>query len=404
MYELEISINNSGGEPENELRTVLGDFEEKNRTKIIYSVYEWTVAWGEIMKIVLYKHGPVMSQIGTTWVGSLDATQALRPFTPAEINQLGGVSAYHPAAWKSGISLETRQVTAIPWFLDTYVIYYRKDLLRKAGINEASAFESLDALAETAQKLALAGVAIPLAIPTGVPSRANLHNLAGWVWNYGGEFVSEDGKQLLLSQAKTRQGLKAYFSLYKYMPQAAQMLADADCYRVFLDGSAAITLRNSSLLYTVQHDPIFTHHLGNLGVAAMPGDNFLGGSSFVLWNHISPLDERMSMTLLHELTLPETQYAYFKKNGFLPARLEALKKLEEEPFCRPFVQSLMRGRSFHKMKLWGLIEERLMIAVAQIWQTLYIKTNANESIDLDEEIARVLDPLERRLQLTLSDH
>lgn len=404
MTELEISINHSeSGEPENELRTVLGNFEEQNRVKIVCSVHEWTIAWAEIMKIVLYKHGPVISQVGTTWLGSLEATQALRPFTPLEINQLGGASVYHLAAWKSGISSETGRLIALPWFVDTYVLYYRKDLLRKAGVDEATAFETLDALTETVHKLAQAGIAIPFAIPTGLPSRANLHNLAGWVWNHGGEFVSEDGKQLLLSDPKTRQGLKTYFSLYKYMPEAAQKLTDADCYQSFLDGSAAITLRNASLIYTAQHSPIFADYLGDLGVAAMPGENFVGGSSFVLWNHIGSLEERLSMALLHKITLPETQYTYFKQNGFLPARIEALKKLEEELFYAPVVQSLMRGRPFRKMKLWGLIEERLMTAIAQIWQTLYAKQKANENINLDEEIASVLGPLERRLQLTLSD-
>ncbi len=401
MNEIEISImaSNSGNRSENELRAVLGNFEERQHTKVVVTLYDWGEAWGEIMKTVLYKQGPSVSQAGTTWLGSLEATQAIRPFTPAEINRLGGANAYHPAAWKSGISTETGCLTALPWFMDTYVLYYRKDLLRKAGIDEASAFESLDALAETVQKLAQTDIAIPFAMPTGTASRANLHNVASWVWNYGGEFISEDGKQLLLSDPKTRQGLKAYFSFFRYTPKAAQTLSDADCYSVFLDGDAAVTLRNTSMLYTAQHSPIFADRLENLGVAGMPGTNFVGGSSLVLWNHIHPVEERLAMELLQEMTLPETQFAYAQKNGFLPTRLDALKILEAEPFYGPVVQTLLKGRSFHRIKLWGLIEERLSSALTEIWQALY----ANENADIEEEIARVMDPLERRLQLTLSD-
>jgi multiple sugar transport system substrate-binding protein len=316
-----------------------------------------------------------------------------------EINQLGGAGAYHPAAWKSGISIETGRVTAIPWFVDIYLVYYRKDLLRKAGIDEASAFESLNSLAETVEKLKQAGITIPFAIPTQVPTRASVHNMAGWVWNHGGEFVSEDGKQLLLSDPKTRLGLKAYFSFAKSMPKAAQPLSDFDCYHAFLDGSAAITLRNAGLLYTAQHDPLFANRLTEMGVAALPGESFMGGSSFVLWNHIGASEERLLFELLRKVTLPETQYAYFKQNGFLPARIEALEQLKNEPFYAPVIQTLMRGRSFRRMKLWGLIEERMMHALAQVWQALY----ANENANIDEEIAKVFDPLERRLQLTLSE-
>lgn len=401
MNELEISIvDANAGNLKREFRSVLGAFEEQNNIKLTCTVYDWANAWGEIMRIMLYKHGPTMSQVGTTWLGSLEATQAIRSFTPLEINQLGGAAAYHPAAWASSISIETGQVTAIPWFVDTYVLYYRKDLLEKAGVDETKAFTSLDALAETVAKVSQAGVDIPIAMPAGFSSRANLHSLASWIWNHGGEFISEDGEHLLLSEPKTRKGLVGYFSLARHMPKAAQTLTDADCYRVFLDGSAAITLRNTSLLYVAEKDPAFAVRLGrDMDVAAMPGTSFVGGSSFVLWNHIRPGQETLALALLKQLTSPETQYAYFEQDGFLPARMEALQRLEKRPFYGAVAETLKRGRSFHKIKLWGLVEERLMNAVTQIWQALYANPDANVA----EEITKVLDPLERRLQLTLSD-
>jgi ABC-type glycerol-3-phosphate transport system substrate-binding protein len=136
-----------------------------------------------------------------------------------------------------------------------------------------------------------------------------------------------------------------------------------------------------------------------MDVAAMPGTSFVGGSSFVLWNHIRPGQETLALALLKQLTSPETQYAYFEQDGFLPARVEALQRLEKRPFYGAVAETLKRGRSFHKIKLWGLVEERLMNAVTQIWQALYANPDAN----IAEEITKVLDPLERRLQLTLSD-
>ena len=401
MTEVEISIMsaNSTSRPDEELRAALGKFEEHHGVKLTYTIYDWTVAWAEIMKIMLYKHGPVMSQIGTTWLGSLEATQALRPFSPLEINQLGGAGAYHDASWKSGVFLDTGRVIAIPWFADTYVLYYRKDILEKAGIDEGKAFATLEALAETIEKLQRFGVEVPFAMPTGIPSRANIHNIAGWVWSYGGEFISEDGKHLLFSDSKTRDGLRAYFSLSKCTPPAAQALSDVDCYTTFLEGNAAISLRNSSLLYTVRNTPAYADVLSRMGVAAMPGESFVGGSSFVIWNHIRSLEERVVIELLRTITSPDTQYAYFEQNGFLPARLDALKRIETLPFYGPVVETLQRGRSFRKIKLWGLVEERLMNAITEIWQALYAKENA----DIDAEIERVLGPMERRLQLTLSD-
>lgn len=400
MAEIEISINNSSGAPEKDLRAVLGNFEKQHGAKILCTVYDWGHAWAETMKIVLYNHGPVISQVGTTWMGSLESTQAIRPFSQGEINRLGGASVFHPASWKSGVSIESGGLMAVPWFIDTYLLYYRKDLLAKAGIDETRAFESFDALAETIQKLAESGVSIPFAMPTIQSSRASLHHMAGWVWSHGGDFVSENGKQLLLSDPDTRKGLKSYFSMYKYMPQAARNLTDADCVVVFLDGSAAISLCNASLIFTALHDPAFAGQTGNLGVAAMPGISFVGGSNLVVWSHIRPAVERLAIDLLCELTSPEAQYAYFEQTGILPTRIEALKKMEEKPLYAPVVRAVLTGRSFRKLKLWGLIEDRLSGTIGQIWQALYAKENAS----IEEEIARVFDPIERRLQLTLSDN
>ncbi len=399
MAELEISINDSGGDSEKDFRAALGEFGEHFGAGIACTVFDWTQAWAELMKIMLYRHGPVISQVGSTWLGSLEATQGIRRFAPAELHQLGGAGVFYSEAWKAGISTDSGEVIAIPWFLDTYVIYYRRDLFKKAGVDETRAFESLEAFTETVQKLNAAGLEMPLALQTKVASRANLHNLAGWVWNYGGEFITEDGKRLLLSDPNTRAGLKAYYSLSACMPPAVRNLSDNDCTEMFLAGRAAMTVRNDLVLFRARRDPRFAAYLPNLGVAALPGHNFVGGSSFVIWNHILPTDERLAINFLSQITSYQAQLAYFQRAGFIPARAEVFQELEKDLGYAPIVAALSSGRSFRKFKLWGLVEDRLSVALGQIWQALY----AQEQPNIEAEIARVLDPLERRLQLTLSE-
>lgn len=243
------------------------------------------------------------------------------------------------------------------------------------------------------------GNPIPLAMPTEISSRASLHNIASWVWSHGGEFISDDGRELRWSDQKTREGLKAYFSLYRLMPQTAQKLTDSDCYRAFLDGEAAMSLRNVSLLSETLRNPAFDNIKKNIGVAAMPGVSFIGGSNFVIWKHIRVQEERSALELLEYLSLPETQYATFIQTGNLPAHMDALKMLENDAYYAPVLQAVLGGRAFRKMQLWGLVEDKLSAALGQIWQTLYSKENP----DIETEIANVLDPLEHRLQLTISN-
>ena len=37
-------------------------------------------SWAELMKISLYRHGPIISEVGSTWMSSLAGQNSLRPF------------------------------------------------------------------------------------------------------------------------------------------------------------------------------------------------------------------------------------------------------------------------------------------------------------------------------------
>jgi hypothetical protein len=61
--------------------------------------------------------------------------------------------------------------------------------------------------------------------------------------------------------------------------------------------------------------------------------------------------------------------------------------------------SMQRGRSFPTMRLWGSIEEKLVLEISRIWAELF----ANLGQNLDECLHRHLDPLAERLNTTLGN-
>ncbi|MEO6142731.1 MAG: extracellular solute-binding protein [Dermatophilaceae bacterium] len=69
---------------------------------------------------------PDISQIGTTWMGEF-ASQALDP-TPSSIDK----SVFFEGAQKTTEVGGTSY--GVPWYVETRVVYYRKDLAAKAGI------------------------------------------------------------------------------------------------------------------------------------------------------------------------------------------------------------------------------------------------------------------------------
>lgn len=398
MTTLEITITHFTHDPAESFRKLIQQFETEEEIRVSEKIHAWGSTWSELMKILLYRQGPVISQVGSTWMSSLEATDGLRVIRDAEVGQIGGAASFHAEAWRGTQAAQSQQVLGIPWFLDAYMLYYRQDLLEKAGIDDSGAFSSLEALTETVAKLHKAGFEIPFAY-SQAQSRAAFHNLTQWVWTYGGDLVAEDGRTLLLSDKKTREAMKAYYSMYRHTPPGAQLFEDDQCYQRFLDGTAVISLRNTSMLHSTLKTEKFLPHLPNLKVAPMPGVNFVGGSNLVVWKHIPVNQEKLAIQFLAYLSRPETQFQHLLDTGILPANLAALERAKQETAYAPIVDAIKNGRSFRKFRLWSLLEDKLSAAVNRIWQVIY----AEEEPNLDKIISNELEPLERRLQITLSN-
>ncbi len=397
MNNLEITINNTIDDP-GEINLLVEEFEREHQAKVELQTLDWNNAWTEFMKISLYRHGPVVSETGDTWTGSLIGRNCLRKFTKHEINILGGPNAFLPEMWQSCLDFDSEDVLAIPWLLDTYLVFYRRDLLETAGVDSNIAFASPAYFTEALEKLLRSGVQIPLAIPTVGNSTTAVHHASSWIWEAGGDFISPDGRQVLFTQPKTLAGLRNYFGLYHYLPPLARSLDDTSSQLAFFNGNAAITLLYPPTLYDLKHGRWPREFAELVGVAAQPGVPFVGGSNLIIWNHIPPAQEKLAFEMIQLLTSEESMKRLFQKTGIIPARLDVLHQIESDPDYFPIVQSFKKGKAYKSTRLWGLVEDKLTKALGTIWKEIFSTTNA----DIDQIITRTLAPLEERLNITLS--
>src|SRR5688572_24083322 len=397
MAEIEISINNSYVGIDKSVQPLLDEFERRQHTHVSLQIYDWGIAWAEFLKISLYRDGPVISQMGNSWMGSLIAQNSLRTFNHQEIAELGGQDRFLPGSWESCLDFDNRYIVAVPWIVDTYLVYYHRDRLAKAGIDEADAFSTPENFHATLQKLQDAGFRYPFAVPT-VKSNSNIHTAASWVWGQGGDFINPDGTKVLLSKPETRKGLKMYFDLYRFISPQAKELTDRDCWDWFLDGTIAVTVRNPGLLFRLDTEEFPKSFAANIGAASMPGVPLLGGSHLVIWNHIQPEMEKDAVELVKFLTSPDIQLNLLENTGRIPANLQALERIPSTSFFAPFVNSMSKAKPFPCIRMWGLVEEKLVIGLSQIWKALLTSSNP----DVDQVIAGQLDPIEHRLNLALS--
>jgi multiple sugar transport system substrate-binding protein len=397
MTELEFSCMSDSPD----IRAALAEFEAQHRIKIRVVTYPWSAAWTELVKIALHKMGPDVSEIGSTWTQSLVSVEAVRPFVPLEVSTLGGSSAFLPAAWQSGLAPDysgKRSVWAIPWISDTRLIYYRRDWLQQAGIDEQTAFQTFEQLERTLQRLQENGVAIPWAIATN-PSVFTLHTLAAWVWGAGGDFLSADGKRTQFSKPEAQAGILAYFNLYRYIAPAARNLDATQASELFHNGQAAVTVSTPGFLQLVRNRETSSVETEHIGIALMPGVPFVGGTNLIVWKHCRYT--RSACDLVRFLTSRQGQIACCTpKAGLFPTRLEALDgpTFMSDSTYVTIGQSLKTGRGFHGTYVWGAVEERLATLLGELWAEIF----ANPDVDVAEIVKARLDVLAQRLDSALS--
>lgn len=395
MSELEFSVMAHSPSTLDDLRPLLAKFEAEHRVSIKLRVFQWETGWTEVMKFALYGHGPDVSEIGSTWVGTLAATGTIRPFGIREIAAVGGRYAFLHPSWQSGYLAGQPEMWALPWLGNVRFVFYRQDLLQQAGIDPTQAFRTPAQFVQTLARLQAAGVAVPLVIPTS-NTLNTLHTAATWVWGAGGNFIDPSGKHPAINTADAFTGFRAYFDLHRFLAPAAQRLDTDQSDQVFLDGSAAVTISDPGLLNTLLKSPLAAPAI--VRTALPPGVPFVGGSNLVVWRHSR--NQKLATELIRFLTEQSTQAAYSQRARSLPVRLDALtgRPFATEPLFQPVVEGVKLGRSYPASRLWGLLEEKLVAELNAIWEELFV----NPALDLHHTLDDHLRPLGLRLEAMLA--
>ena len=385
--ELEFSImaDSSTG-----IQPLLDQFEAEQHIHVRLRLLSWDTAWSDLVKVALYNDGPDVSEIGTTWLGDLVAMDALRPFDAVDVARIGKPTMFLPTAWRLVQLIDGPETWAIPWLIGARLLFYRRRWLRRAGLDETTAFQTAAQFERTLAKLKAQGVAVPWTVPTGV-THTTLLNVASWVWGAGGNFVTPDGKRTRFNQPAAHAGLRAYFALGRYLAPGVQHLSGLEPDAYFLQHDDTALTMSGTWLFN-QAAPALK---AQLGVALPPGVAFVGGSHLIVWKHTRREDA--ALKLIHFLLQTSAQVSYGLHIGLLPVQLGTLATapFATEPLWQTAIRGLKTGRSFPVTRSWGLMEDRLTTELGAMWAEVLAKPD----LDLDEMITRRLTPLAERLDL-----
>jgi multiple sugar transport system substrate-binding protein len=373
----------NGADPQKAIDTEIAAFNTAHpEITVKTEVIGWGDAYGKIQAAIQGGEGPDITQLGTTWVPTFGAMGGLRPFTDAEITDLGGAANFVPASWATAAI--NGQTVSVPWFADVRALAYRKDVLASAGVDPTTAFKDLDSFIAALKKIKAsnpkdaAGAEIAPFLHPGRNDWNVWQNAAAWIWAYGGDLLDKDGKKAAFNSDQAVAGVTAYDSLYGLglTPKDTLELNSAQSDSRFGSGTVAVYYTGPwviSQARDIKASGWITDAAANLAFAPFPAgpggqSTFVGGSNMAIMKSSKNVDA--AMTFVKFLLGKESQIRYANAIGMLPSTMDAQKdpSFTQDPLFSVFVKTAPTGKTSMSIAKWGQVENNLQTSLQSVWE------------------------------------
>ena len=330
----------------------------------------WEEALTRLTTATASGQAPDVMQVGSTWVAGLDAQGAFRPVSDADLAALGGREAFVESSWRSAVPLGTTRPVAVPWLLDTRVVFYRADVLAAAGVDPSSAFATWEAFEGALQRLQEATGQRPLGFP-GVSDWNVVHNAAPWVTGAGGRVLDDEGRPAL--DARVVDGLDELQRLVgTYGRPDVLAGTDDDAKRGFARGDYPVVISGTYTAPVLDDEGTAPAVRAGWAVAELPAGpagrvGFLGGSDLA----VSRGSEHPAQARewIAALTSPAAQQRLASSGGLLPA-LRAAPATSDPRTAAVFAAAAEHGRQYPPVPHWIDVEAQLQHDLSDMWRAV----------------------------------
>lgn len=113
---------------------LLPDFEREHPgLRVEVQAIPWTAAHEKLLTAYAADAMPDLLQLGNTWIPEFAALEALEPLQlRIDASTVVDIADYFPGILDTNVV--DNQLLGVPWYVDTRLLYYRRDILRDAGI------------------------------------------------------------------------------------------------------------------------------------------------------------------------------------------------------------------------------------------------------------------------------
>ncbi|ELK47770.1 sugar ABC transporter substrate-binding protein [Bacillus sp. SB49] len=337
------SSNESSGEGEDSdalqvwtmsggLKEFVTEFEDANGAKVEVQTIPWANAHDKLLTAVASGKGPDVIQIGTTWVAEFAEAGAFMDLSD-KIGDYENLKPDHFYEGAIGTTTYEDKTIAVPWYVDTRLLFYRTDILGEVGYPEGP--ETWEDMIDASRKLADRGEGqFAVDLPANDPQFPFMMAWQqGWEYEVGAgadNFDSPDFKKAVeLHHLFYDEGL-------------SQMEEGKEFFQSFADGSKPMFFSGPWDIKTIKERAPEIE--GNWDVHVMPeADNnksMMGGAHLAVFHNSDKED--LALEFIDWMADKDTQLKWYEENSELPANKEAWEDplLSEDPMVSTFGEQL----------------------------------------------------------------
>ena len=375
---------------------LLPEFERAHPgVKVVVQQLPWSAAHEKLLTAFAGDATPDVAQMGNTWIPEMAALNALEPLGPlVAASRVVDEKDYFPGIW------DTNRLGAllygVPWYVDTRLLFYRKDLLAQAGFDAPPRTwdEWRTMLAAIKQRAGAERYALLLPVNEFEP-------LLVLGLQQGAPLLREDGRWGNFRSADFRKALGFYREVFErgWAPPLTNNQV-ANLYTEFGRGYFSFYISGPWNIGEFKRR-LPPEQQGHWMTAPMPGPDgpgasTAGGSSLAVFR--ASQHKPQAWALVEFLSSPAVQQRFHALTGDLPPRRSvwAAPALADDVYAQAFREQLERVKPSPKVPEWERIANEMQLLAAQV---VHGKLGVDQAVtELDARVDAFLEKRRWMLQ------
>ncbi len=372
---------------------LIPEFERNNpNIHVVVQQLPWTAAHEKLLTAFAGGSLPDVFQLGNTWLPEFTVLNSLEPLGPfTKKSSVIQLSDYFDGVLKTNIIDST--LYGIPWYVDTRVVYYRKDLLRNAGYKEfPKTWNEVSKLCTIIQRQAKEQgiIRYPFFLPTNewVPAIA-------LGMQSGGNFLKDEMTRGNFSGAQFNKAYSLLAEFYdkKYSPSGMQLITNL--YNSFSEGLIAMYITGpwnigefTRRIPSKLQNEWMTAPLPSMD-STYPGNSLPLGTSLVISRTCK--QKEAAWKFIEFLGSREQSVSLYKISGNLSPRKSAWEdsSFASNKYIQAFHKQLERVEPLPQVAEWEQIVIRLQI---------YVEYIATQTMTVDESLKKFDGEVDQMLE------